>query len=471
MPKAARRWYIAGVSAEVPLSLLVVDDDPGIRRIFSGVVAGREAVEVHEASSGEEALEILRRRPVDVAFVDVRMPGLGGMDLLVRAREERPGIEIVIATAYATIESAVQAMKLGAIDYLSKPFKLDQVSLILARLRKVKALRFENERLRRELQGRYSARSLVGTALAMERCNALIDRVRREDCNVLLLGESGTGKELIARAIHYDGTRSGRLFVPIDCAAIQPGLFESELFGHEKGAFTGAHARKAGLFEIASGGTAFLDEIAEIPLELQAVLLRAIEEKKIRPVGATDYRSVDVRIIAATNRPLEDLVERGQFRRDLFYRINVVMIHVPPLRERKDDIPLLVDHFIRRYAVRGARKVEGITREAIHVLQRYDWPGNVRELEHAVERACTLGQGSSLDIGDLSEDIVKAVEVKSRGLASERSLRDLEVEAIDRLLREYRGDTAAVAKILGINRSTLYRKIRRFGLDVRKGQP
>ncbi len=454
------------MGAEVPLSLLVVDDDAGVRRVFTEVLAAREPVEVNEASSGEEALEILRRRPVDVAFVDMRMPGLGGMDLLVRARQERPGLEIVIVTAYATVETAVQAMKLGAADYLPKPFKLDQVSLILARLKKVKALKAENERLRRELQGRYSPRSLVGAAPAMDRCNGLIDRVRREDCSVLLLGESGTGKELIARAIHYDGPRCDRPFVPIACAAIQPSLFESELFGHEKGAFTGAHARKAGLFEIASGGTAFLDEIAEIPLELQAVLLRAIEEKKVRPVGATEYKSVDVRIVAATNRPLEELVDQGQFRRDLFYRVNVVTIRVPPLRERKDDIPLLADHFIRRYAARGgARKVAGISLEAIHVLQRYDWPGNVRELEHAVERACTLGRGESIEVADLSSEIVKAVAVKGRGPASERSLKEMEVETIDRLLREHKGDTARVAEILGIDRSTLYRKIKRYRIE------
>ncbi len=458
------------MSLEAPLNLLVVDDDAGVRRVFTEIVAAREAVEVSEASSGEEALGILRGRPVDVAFVDVRMPGLGGMDLLVRAREERPGLEIVIVTAFATVESAVQAMKLGATDYLSKPFKLDQVSLILSRLKKVKALKCENERLRRELQGRYCARNLVGATPAMDRCNERIDRLRREDCNVLLLGESGTGKDLIARAIHYDGARGGRLFVPVDCAAIQPSLFESELFGHEKGAFTGAHARRPGLFEAASGGTAFLDEIAELPLELQAILLRAIEEKKIRPVGATEYRSVDVRIIAATNRPLEDLVEEGRFRRDLFYRLNVVTLRVPSLRERKDDIPLLVDHFIRRYASRGARAVEGISREALHLLQRYDWPGNVRELEHAVEHACALGGGSLIEAGDLSADIRSAAEAKGRGMDLPQSLKDIEIESIERLLREHRGDTARVAEILGIDRSTLYRKVKRYGLQVRKVQ-
>ncbi len=456
------------MGADATLSLLVVDDDAAIRRLFTEVVAAREAVDVHEAASGEEALEILRRRPVDVAFVDVRMPGLGGMDLLVRVRQERPGMEMVMVTAYATVESAVQAMKLGASDYLPKPFKLDQVTLILSRLKKIKALKSENERLRRELQGRYSVRNLVGAAPAMERCHELVDRVRREDCNVLILGESGTGKELIARAIHYDGSRCDRPFVPIDCAAIQPSLFESELFGHEKGAFTGAHARKAGLLEIASGGTAFFDEIAEIPLELQPVLLRAIEEKKVRPVGSTEYKPVDVRIIAATNRLLEEMVDSGRFRRDLFYRLNVVTIRVPPLRERKDDIPLLVEHFIRRCAERGGRKVAGVSREALHILQRYDWPGNVRELENAVERACALGRGDLIGLEDISGDILDAVKSKSCGVMGGRSLRDMEIDAIKLVLGECGGDTGKAAAILGIDRSTLYRKLKRYGLPIHK---
>jgi DNA-binding NtrC family response regulator len=435
------------------LSLLVVDDDPAHRRIFTDLVAAREEVEVFEAA--------------DVAFVDVMMPRVGGMDLLERLRKERPGMEVVMVTAYGTIEGAVQAMKLGASDYLPKPFKLDQVSLILERLRKVHRLRSENERLRLELQDRYSARNLIGLTPAMERCNELIDRVRREDCTVLILGESGTGKELIARAIHYDGPRRDRLFVPIDCAAIQPALLESELFGHEKGAFTGAHARKTGLFEIAHGGTVFLDEVGEIPLELQAALLRVLQERKIRPVGATEYRDVDVRIVAATNRPLERLVAEGKFRQDLYYRLNVVAIRVPPLRERKDDIPLLVEHFIRRYEARGARKVSGISREALHLMQRYDWPGNVRELEHAVERACTLGKTERIEVEDLPPSLLESVRTKSEPTSGAgQSIEEMEIAAIRRLLAECEGDTARVARILKIDRSTLYRKIKRYGLPL-----
>ena len=451
-----------------PLSLLVVDDDAGIRRVFREVVAPREEVELREAGSAEEALELLRGRAFDVAFLDLRMPGLGGMELLEQLKRERPSLAIVMVTAHGTIESAVEAMKLGAADYLPKPFKLDQVSVILERLRHVRHLRSENERLKQELQDRYRARSMIGSAPAMDRCHELIDRVRREECNVLILGESGCGKDLIARAIHYDGPRSSRPFVPVDCGAIHATLLESELFGHEKGSFTGAHAAKRGLFETAGGGTVFLDEIGEIPLELQPALLRAIEEKEVRPVGATAYRPVDVRIIAATNRPLEEMVAAGKFRRDLYYRLNVVAIRVPPLRERKDDIPLLVRHFLEKRSTRGAgRKVSGILPEALHLLQRYDWPGNVRELEHAIDRACTLGRSESVEPDDLSPSILEALRGKSAPPG--QSIEEMEIAAIRRLLDEHGGDTSKVAEVLGFDRSTLYRKLKRYQITIRKG--
>jgi transcriptional regulator with PAS, ATPase and Fis domain len=301
----------------------------------------------------------------------------------------------------------------------------------------------------------------------MDRCHELIDRVRREECNVLVLGESGCGKDLIARAIHYDGPRSTRPFVPVDCGAIHATLLESELFGHEKGSFTGAHMAKRGLFETAGGGTVFLDEIGEIPLELQPALLRAIEEKEVRPVGAVKYRPVDVRIIAATNQPLEEMVAAGRFRRDLFYRLNVVALRIPPLRERKDDIPLLVRHFLDKRAQRGAgRTVTGISPEALHLLQRYDWPGNVRELEHTVDRACTLGRTERIEPDDLTPGILETV--KTRVAPAGQSMEEMEVDAIRRLLREHGADTARVAEVLGIDRSTLYRKIKRYKIDVKK---
>jgi DNA-binding NtrC family response regulator len=450
-----------------PLSLLVVDDDATIRRVFREVVAPREEVELREAASAEEALELLRGRAFDVAFLDLRMPGLGGMELLEQLKRERPSLAIVMVTAHGTIESAVEAMKLGAADFLPKPFKLDQVSVILERLRHVRHLRFENERLKQELQDRYRAKSLIGSAPSMDRCHELIDRVRREECNVLILGESGCGKDLIARAIHYDGPRSSRPFVPVDCGAIHATLLESELFGHEKGSFTGAHAARRGLFETAGGGTVFLDEIGEIPLELQPALLRAIEEKEVRPVGATTYRPVDVRIIAATNRPLEEMVAEGKFRRDLYYRLNVVAIRVPPLRERKDDVPLLVRHFLEKRSTRGAgRRVGGIVPEAMHLLQRYDWPGNVRELEHAIDRACTLGGSESIVPEDLSPTILEAV--RGRSVQTGQSLEEMEISAIRRLLEEHHGDTSKVAEVLGFDRSTLYRKLKRYKISIKK---
>ncbi len=448
------------------LSLLIVDDDVTIRRVWRELVGPREGAELSEAGNAEEALVLLRTRTFDVAFLDLRMPGLGGLELLEQLKKERPTLEVVMVTAHGTIESAVQAMKLGASDFLPKPFKLDQVTVILERLRRVRHLRTENERLRKELQDRYRAKSLVGTGHAMDRCHELIDRVRREECNVLILGESGCGKDLIARAIHYDGPRREKAFVPVDCGAIHATLLESELFGHEKGAFTGAHAARRGLFETAHGGTVFLDEIGEIPLALQPALLRAIEEKEVRPVGSTQYRPVDVRIIAATNQPLEEMVNAGKFRRDLFYRLNVVAVRVPPLRERKDDIPLLVQHFLQKRAGRGGRKVTGISPEALHLLQRYDWPGNVRELEHSIDRACTLGLTERIEVADLGPSIVEAVQ--NRDQAPGQSFEAMEVAAIRRLLDEHSADTARVAEVLGIDRSTLYRKIKRYKISLKK---
>jgi DNA-binding NtrC family response regulator len=447
------------------LSLLVVDDDDSVRRIFREIVVPREGVDLHEASSAEEALEELRRRSFDVAFMDVRMPGLGGMELLEKVKRERPTLEVVMVTAHGTIESAVQAMKLGAADFLAKPFKLDQVSLILRRVARVRTLQTENEQLRRELGERHSGRNIVGVSRAMSRCKDLIDRVRQEECNVLILGESGTGKEVVARALHYGGPRRDRVFVPIDCGAIQGSLLESELFGHEKGAFTGAHARKTGLFESATGGTVFLDEVGEIPLELQPALLRVLEEREIRPVGGTEYRPIDVRIIAATNRPLEEMVAAGRFRRDLYYRLNTVTVAIPPLRERPEDIPLLVDHFLRAHAAKGARRVAGLSRDALRAVLDYAWPGNVRELQHAVERACALGGDEEIGVADLAPEILR--RSPAPGPAGDaKSIEDLEREAIARVLAEFDGDTLRAATVLKIDRSTLYRKARRFGIEI-----
>jgi DNA-binding NtrC family response regulator len=442
------------------LSVLIVDDDPKIRRIFTEFISAREKVDVSEAEEGEQAIELLKGRQFDIAFVDLFMPGVGGMQLLEQVKAECRGVEVVMVTAHGTIETAVQAMKLGASDFLVKPFKLDQVSLILERLRRVADLRRENERLREELQERYRAKALLGTSPIMNRCHEVIDRVRREDCTVLILGESGSGKELVARALHYDGSRRERPFVPIDCGAIQGRLLESEFFGHEKGAFTGAHERKTGLFEVADGGTVFLDEVGEIPLDLQPALLRVLEEKEIRPLGSTATRAVDVRILAATNRPLETMVAEGTFRRDLFYRLNVVAIRVPPLRERKGDIALLAAHFLE-----GKGLSESLSAEALRALESYDWPGNVRELEHALESACALRRGRRIE----REDLPAAVLGPAASRPS-KSFEEMEIEAIRELMKAHGADTARVAEILKIDRSTLYRKLRRYGLRGGRGR-
>jgi two-component system response regulator HydG len=448
-------------------------------------------VEIDTALDGREALQKISSKEYDVAFIDVNIPHINGLKVLEESRKLKPDMEVVMFTGYAKIEDAVKSIKLGALDYVAKPFKLGHIFVTLNKVYKMKVLKEENRLLKDQLRGKFRATSLVGMTPQMEKVNELIDKVRNEDCNILIIGESGTGKELVARAIHFEGKRKERLFIPIDCASIHKNLFESELFGHEKGAFTGAYTKKIGLLEKASGGTAFFDEIAEIPIELQPVLLRSIEEKRIRPVGGTNFIDIDVRIIAATNRDLYDLVDRGFFRRDLFYRLNVVTITIPPLRDRKDDIPLLVDHFINRFSKRTRKNIRGITWEALFTLMRYDWPGNVRELEHVIEQVVTIGiKGSKIELADIPQYIISYVEEKSLGRRvvpsvaysevteavpslsnisvdlSKKSLKEIETDLIVRTVADCKGDTLKAAKILKINRSTIYRRLKRSKLTV-----
>jgi DNA-binding NtrC family response regulator len=439
------------------IRLLVVDDDAAIRRTFVDLVGSRPGVSVETAADGQEGLERVRRVPLDVAIVDLNMPVLGGMEFLEKARRARPDLSVVVLTGHGSIETAVEAMKLGASDYLTKPFKLSQIQIVLERLRMVRSLEAENRRLRQELGERYRVEGLVGRSAAMEKVHALVDRVRFEDCNVIIRGESGTGKELVARAIHYEGGRREGPFVTVDCGSVHASLLESELFGHLKGAFTGAVEDKVGFFERASGGTLFLDEVGELPAELQPAFLRALQEKRVRPVGGTEYIHADVRVIAATGRDLEEEVAEDRFRGDLFYRLNVVRIDLPPLRERKDDIPPLVQNCLRRH---GDRR---ITQGAVHFLLRHDWPGNVRELENVLECACALSERKEIREQDLPPLDRGPVEP-----GGGRSLRDLEVDEIRRLLDQHGGDTGAVASVLGIDRSTLYRKLKRYRIELRE---
>lgn len=454
------------------LTILVVDDDPSIGKLFQDLVTQKmPGVEV-VFTKGTEALKMLETNGYDIAFVDVKMPDIDGFKVLEQAKAFRPELEVIMFTGQAKIEDAVKAVKMGASDYVEKPFKVAQVILALERVAKVKSLKNENEILKKELQGRYKVANIVGITPQMEQVMEFIDRVRNEDSNVLVGGESGTGKELVARAIHYEGKRKDKPFFPIDCASIHKSLLESELFGHERGSFTGAYNKKMGLFEKAKGGTIFLDEVAEVPIELQGSLLRTIEEKKIRPVGSTNSVNIDVRIIAATNKDLEGAVEVGLFRRDLYYRLNVVAIRVPSLRERKDDVPLIADHFTRILNEDGKhRNVRGISKDALFVLLRYDWPGNVRELENTIEYAIELGKSEMIEVSDLPVKIVNFVGEKSSTPSSvpsvgNTSLKELTTDIIVKTLIEYEGNTANTANRLGIDRSTIYRRLARSKISV-----
>jgi DNA-binding NtrC family response regulator len=435
------------------LRVLVIDDDAAIRRLFEQMVAARFGVDVRAAPGGAEGLELLTSSAFDLILVDLKMPAMDGLAFIERARRLADGVPMVIMTAYGSIENAVEAVKSGASDYLVKPFKLEQVERILTEARRSRAAPPAPE-------APYRIPAWVGRSALLDPVHAWVGRMRASEANALIVGESGTGKELIARALHFDGRRREGPFTAVDCAAIPQTLMESELFGHVRGAFTGAHADRAGLFGRADGGTIFLDEIGELPPDVQGVLLRALEERRIRPVGSSEHRPVDVRIVAATNRDLEREAAEGRFRRDLFYRLNVVMIRVPPLRERKEDLPELVRHFLARQG-RGSVVLSPAAREA---LERYDWPGNVRELKHALERSLVLARGERIDAGDLPEVVRAAAGERPEG--STATLRELEGRALRELLSRHRGNTAAVARALGIDRSSVYRKARRHGIDI-----
>ncbi len=385
-------------------AILVVDDDLSLRQ-FLTIMLSRAGHQVVAVGSGEEALSRLTQQDFDLVVTDLNMEGISGMELLARIKEHDPAIEVVMITAFATAESAIEAMKKGAFDYVVKPFKLDELRITLDKALAKQRTERENILLKRELKDRAQFENLVGTSAAMVEVYNLIRKVKDTRINILITGESGTGKELVARAIHYSGQRRDSPFVSINCGAIPEGLMESELFGHRKGAFTGAQNHKDGLFQAADSGTLFLDEIGELALSLQVKLLRAIQERRVRPVGGLQEIPVDVRLIAATNRDLQTEVKAGRFREDLFYRLNVVPVGLPPLRERKGDIPRLVSHFLKRFSEEYGRMVGGISPEALEILERHPFPGNVRELEHVIERCVALGSSALL----LPEDLPRSL--------------------------------------------------------------
>ncbi len=466
--------------------ILLADDEDGVRWVLEKGL--REAgYEVTSVGDGEAALRHAEAEPYDLIFLDVRMPGLDGLTVLARLRSSRPDALVIVMTAHGTMETAIQAMQRGAYDYLAKPFDIDEVLLLAERALAVRRLAQEVAQLKTGLQEVWEFGALIGRHSRMQEIYKAIGRIAASDVTVLLRGESGTGKELVARAIHHYSRRAGRPFVAVSCAAIPATLLESELFGHERGAFTDAKERKLGKFELAHGGTMFLDEVGDMPPELQTKLLRALQERSFERVGGQEPIRVDVRILAATNRELEALIKEGKFRDDLYYRLNVVELQLPPLRERRRDIPLLVDHFLAKYADDLGQRI--VAPEALDRLVGYEWPGNVRELENVIQRAMVMATGGvilpeHLPIGAVSAAASVAVDatlediIERRLLDCVRGLRehasanlyDLMVGLVEKplfraVLRETGGNQVRAAQLLGINRNTLRKKLKEHGID------
>ncbi|HXH13279.1 MAG TPA: sigma-54 dependent transcriptional regulator [Alphaproteobacteria bacterium] len=449
------------------IHILAVDDD-AVACLLLQEVLEKEGYQVSTATSGQEAIRLARDVPFDLAIVDIRMPEISGIDVLKALKRINAQMPVLMTTAYSSMHTAIEAIRQGAYDYLSKPCKIEELTITVKRALEQYKLRQENQYFRQELRQKYKFENIVGATPAMLEVYKTVARLVDSKATVLIQGESGTGKELIARAIHFNGVRAERPFVAVECASLAESLLESELFGHVRGAFTGAVETKKGLFEIADGGTIFLDEIAEISPALQAKLLRVLQEHEIRRVGGTDAIALDVRVIAATNKDLESLVTAGRFRGDLFYRLNVVTIHLPPLRERQDDIPLLANHFLRKYSEANGKLISHITPLAMELLCSHDWPGNVRELEHTIERAVTLTMNTCLLPDDLPPKLQQRTAPARQGLTHPLlTLEEVEKLHIQAVLRATQGNKKRAAQILGINRRSLYRMARRYGLDLK----
>lgn len=444
-------------------TVLLIEDEKIMRITLEDALSGA-GHEVLSFDAGGPALQAIKGNSVDIVVTDVRLPDIDGFDV-VREVNLRSDAPVIVMTAYGTIKDAVEAMKLGAFDYLTKPFSLDEFLLIVERALEIRRLKEENIRLKKDLGRCYSGPNVIGNSAAMKRVFSLVDKVSASDSTVLMLGESGTGKELVATTIHYQGRRRDRPLVKVNCAALPEGLIESELFGHEKGAFTGALRRKPGRFELADGGTVFLDEIGDLPLSTQAKILRVIQERQFERIGGTATLNVDVRIIAATNRNLEDDVKAGRFREDLYYRLNVIPITLPPLRERREDIPDLMEFFLDRYRKRLSKKVR-FSKDAIDLLLAYDYPGNVRELENIIERCITLSAGELIDRDDLPSIMRHRHDASG---AKSLLLSDIAAEAekshIITVLRSTQGNKTKAAEILGISRKTLWEKISSYMIE------
>ncbi|MBV9574444.1 MAG: sigma-54-dependent Fis family transcriptional regulator [Acidobacteriales bacterium] len=458
------------MSAELGIRLLIVDDEQSIRRLCVTVGEGL-GFSCMEADSGESALALLEEQPANIVLTDLVMPNMSGLEFLEKVKRMLPRSEVAVMTGHGSVETAVQAMKLGAYDYISKPFSpLEELRLFLRRMAEKVRLVEENQFLRERVDTETGLHGIVGASVKIQDVLRMISRLKDTRTPVLITGESGTGKELVARAIHFRGAFANRPFVAVDCGSLVSTLIESELFGYEKGAFTGATRSKPGLFQTANGGTIFLDEIGELPLEMQAKLLRVLQEKEVRPVGSNQRVKVDVRVIAATNRDLENEYRTGAFRKDLYFRLNVVTVHLPSLHERRSDIPLLVHWFLDRYAPGASIP---ITQAAMKCMLQYDWPGNVRELANCIERAVALGDRRIIDLSDLPPVMVSSGATADGGSGpaastlSTTDLEDIERATIQRVFEQVKGDKVLAGKMLGISRATLYRKLKRYNIGGR----
>jgi two-component system response regulator AtoC len=461
------------MSSDLKIRLLVVDDEQSIRKLCMTVGESLGFV-CCEAESGEAALTLLEEQPAHMVLTDMIMPRMSGLEFLEQVKRMLPRTEVALMTGHGSIETAVQAIKLGAYDYISKPFTpLDELRLFLRRMADKVRLEEENQYLRDRSETETAVHGIIGNSVGIQHVLRLISRLKDTRTPVLISGESGTGKELVARALHYRGSLASRPFVAVDCGSLVPTLIESELFGYEKGAFTGALRSKQGLLQSADTGTIFLDEIGELPLEMQAKLLRFLQEKEVRPVGSNEKVKVDVRIMAATNRDLETDYKKGTFRKDLYFRLNVVTIHLPPLRERRSDIPILANWFLERLA---PGRDASVSSAAMKALLAYDWPGNVRELENCLERAVALSDQSLIDLSDLPPSIASAetpektarFDMSASSDPTATDLEDIERATIQRVFIQVNGDKALAGKMLGISRATLYRKLKRYNIGLRE---
>jgi two-component system response regulator PilR (NtrC family) len=446
--------------------ILVIDDEESMCN-FMEIMLSKEGYSVETADSGEKGISRVKESNYDLVIADLNMPEMDGIEVLKEVKKHKSDQDLIVMTAYASVDTAIEAMKQGATDYITKPFKVDEIKIAIEKCIKSHGLEIENKNLKEQLKLDNSFDKFMGTSEPIVKLKKLATRIAGSDSTVLIRGESGTGKELVARAIHHHSPRKNGPFVSINCAALPETLLESELFGYKKGAFTGAIKDKDGLFKVADGGTFFLDEVGNTSMSIQVKLLRVIEEKKVTPVGATEEHDVDVRLIAATNADLEQEVKLGRFRSDLYYRLNVIPIELPSLRERKDDIKLLVDHFVKKFCSKVNIPIKSVSPEAMNLLTQYSWPGNVRELENTLERAVLLNRSGELEAEDFPEKLSKS---ETRPVISETEPSNPTLESIERAYIHYvmsqtDGKKSKAAKILGIDTSTLYRKIEKYNLN------